>query len=697
MEQHLITINDFLRSNAHQLVMPPYVTYQLLDEKQATYLLDLIRNVPNSELFFNYELICQATKAGLMSELTFIEGNDLLVSVALLLIVLRDQLAKQQKTLPNVPPEVIFNSLTIPSQQGVKSKIKFSGDADLQAIYESWLFQTSLPADVGIHKRNNWIENNYQILQGYLKKLTVPELSHLYDQVLKVRVLYVELPYSKSVFYWYEQLLNTAPTTNLLEQEKILKAMLYRHAKSENSFIEFWDELLALVTPERLECFWNSYFIIKTGDEFNRVKLAECLKCLKCLKSIDFNEVLQYAKAFKKIIDFKYTGELSLHLLFLNAFDTSEFYPLLLAILYGYQSGKLTLEQAKEKLQYLSSYLVRRKICRVDPLCQSKLLKAAAHHLDKFPAIDFGHLDYPSNQEFAADLIEYPFYKSTLDKALFRYTFIRLENYNNAEPIAFNSSLKKIEHIMPQHLDQAGEWKKMLGPNWPAIHNKYVNCLGNLTLSGYNQEMRNDSFEAKRKFFAKSNISLNRAIAQYHTWDEASIKERGIKLAKRAVEVWPGQPDDEAPVFPKSPKKSSVTAEPKLYSYENNSFYQNWKIYLKNSGNLAQCITKNSFRVSLKNVKKNFSQISYKKSEKAVVLRAIIDDLPAWHKLSEAEKNIRDQLGTDLTFKKVESDANQKSKPNKIIQKIKIDDSTTYATLTNDVIKFQRVLENYLK
>lgn len=687
MQQHLITINDFLRSNAHQLVMPPYVTYQLLDEKQATYLLDLIRNVPKSELFFTNELICQATKAGLMSELTFIKGNDLLVSVTLLLIALRDQLAKQQKTLPNVPPEVIFNSLTIPSQQGVKSKIKFSGDADLQAIYESWLFQTSLPADVGLHKRNNWIENNYQILQGYLKKLTVPELSHLYDQVLKVRVLYVELPYSKSVFYWYEQFLNTAPTTNLLEQEKILKATLYRHAKSENSFIEFWDELLALVTPERLECFWNSYFIIKTGDEFNRVKLAECLK------RIDFKELLQYAKAFQKIIDFKYTGELRLHLLFLNAFDTTEFYPLLLAILYGYQSGKLTLEQAKEKLQYLSSYLVRRKICRVDPLCQLELLKASAHNLDNFPQIAFDHTAYPSNQNFATNLIEYDFYGSKAVRDLFRYFLSGLENYNNAEPIAFNSSLKKIEHIMPQHLDQAGKWKKMLGPNWQAIHNKYINRLGNLTLSGYNQEMRNDSFEAKKQFFAKSNISLNRAIAQYDTWDEASIKERGIKLAKRAVEVWPGQPADEASVFPKSPKKQPVLA--KISSFKIAPFYDNWKVYLEKNDYdyLASFVGNSIFIFPMSETPECSIQISYVKSKKAIRIRGHIRNLLIWRKIKQCEAKIKHDLGADTTFEP--NDNNDKN--NTIIQKIKIDDSTTYATLTNDVIKFQRVLENYLK
>ena len=53
-----------------------------------------------------------------------------------------------------------------------------------------------------------------------------------------------------------------------------------------------------------------------------------------------------------------------------------------------------------------------------------------------------------------------------------------------------------IEHIMPQTLTE--EWKVNLGHDWLEIHQLYLHTIGNLTLTGYNSEIRNSSFIKKR-------------------------------------------------------------------------------------------------------------------------------------------------------------------------------------------------------
>ena len=49
-----------------------------------------------------------------------------------------------------------------------------------------------------------------------------------------------------------------------------------------------------------------------------------------------------------------------------------------------------------------------------------------------------------------------------------------------------------IEHIMPQTLTSL--WKKSLGTNYEMVHQKYLHTIGNITLTGYNSEMKNKPF-----------------------------------------------------------------------------------------------------------------------------------------------------------------------------------------------------------
>ena len=55
----------------------------------------------------------------------------------------------------------------------------------------------------------------------------------------------------------------------------------------------------------------------------------------------------------------------------------------------------------------------------------------------------------------------------------------------------------QIEHVMPQSIDASPEWQAMLGDNWEDVHERLCNTLGNLTLTGYNQEYSNRPFQDK--------------------------------------------------------------------------------------------------------------------------------------------------------------------------------------------------------
>ena len=70
------------------------------------------------------------------------------------------------------------------------------------------------------------------------------------------------------------------------------------------------------------------------------------------------------------------------------------------------------------------------------------------------------------------------------------------------------------------------------------IHEKYVHCIGNLTVTGYNSEMSNDSFEEKKRLYQESNIYINKELSKIDTWNEAEIVKRSGWFINEICSIW---------------------------------------------------------------------------------------------------------------------------------------------------------------
>jgi len=94
-----------------------------------------------------------------------------------------------------------------------------------------------------------------------------------------------------------------------------------------------------------------------------------------------------------------------------------------------------------------------------------------------------------------------------------------------------------IEHVLPQTITE--EWEAELGPDAREQWERLLHSLGNLTLSGYNTELSNQPYSAKRVSLANSHYELNRYFARIERWSADAIRERAMSLACRAVRIWP--------------------------------------------------------------------------------------------------------------------------------------------------------------
>jgi len=108
------------------------------------------------------------------------------------------------------------------------------------------------------------------------------------------------------------------------------------------------------------------------------------------------------------------------------------------------------------------------------------------------------------------------------------------EAHQHKEPV--DTSSATMEHVMPQTLSE--QWKAALGSNYAEIHDRWLDTLGNLTLTGYNSELGNATFDEKKQKLQNTHFELSRSLLSHDHWGPAEIEARGKELADIAMKRW---------------------------------------------------------------------------------------------------------------------------------------------------------------
>ena len=107
-----------------------------------------------------------------------------------------------------------------------------------------------------------------------------------------------------------------------------------------------------------------------------------------------------------------------------------------------------------------------------------------------------------------------------------------------------------IEHIFPEGKNIPGKWVDMVanGDKNEAneLQMRWVHKLGNLTMTGYNPNLSNLSFEEKRDrknnrgvyIGYRNGLYLNDELASKNSWTTEDIKSRTDKLVMKALELF---------------------------------------------------------------------------------------------------------------------------------------------------------------
>ncbi len=249
-------------------------------------------------------------------------------------------------------------------------------------------------------------------------------------------------------------------------------------------------------------------------------------------------------------------------------------YPLLLELYSDYSDGVLSKQDFIPIIYLTESYICRRAVCGLGTNSLNKVFPSFTKKIDKKQYLKsveehFGSLTgkqrFPNNDEFKEHFITIDFYKFKKNK----YFLERLENFDTKEPV--DTQKCNIEHIIPQTLTP--KWQRDLGGNFQAIHDKYLHTIGNLTLTGYNPEYSNKSFQEKRdmeKGFKQSPLRLNQSLKDLEVFGEKEIEKRANDLADFALKIWTYPKLDVETLEKYKPKKDKK--EKKVYDLSSYKF-----------------------------------------------------------------------------------------------------------------------------
>ena len=205
----------------------------------------------------------------------------------------------------------------------------------------------------------------------------------------------------------------------------------------------------------------------------------------------------------------------------------------------------LSVDGFSEALTLLDSYVFRRAICGLQTRGYWSVFAALANRIDEQRPLESlkvclelqpDNYRFPHDQEFQTKLEAHDIY----GKRVCRILLERLENDNTKEPT--DTSQYSIEHIMPQNERLPEAWREMLGTDWKTIQDEWLHRLGNLTLTAYNSEYSDRSFEEKKAIegrFCSSSVRLNMFVREQATWTPEEMRRRGEMLAAQSLVTWP--------------------------------------------------------------------------------------------------------------------------------------------------------------
>ncbi|GAA8718088.1 DUF262 and DUF1524 domain-containing protein [Helicobacter pylori] len=655
MEADATPLLKFIEDNQkNQLVIPIYQRVYSWEKEQCKQLWDDIIKIGGNDKmdrhFIGSILYVIHDAKYSNNTLLIIDGQQRLTTITLLLTALRDHLNDGDEFLKKFSCQKIQNRYLINSDKDGDKKFRLilsESDKDtLLSLIDKDRRKPSEPSSK--------IMENFKLFEEWIRKNT-NQLETIFKGLEKLMIVEIALEKGKDDPQLIFESMNSKgmelTQTDLIRNYIVMETEI---EKQEGFYNKYWRAMEEDFKQNKkwFDRFVRHYLTIKTREIPNISKVYVALKDYRQKEGIGIEDLLKdlqkYCGYFCRIV-FKKESDKDLNkaLGFLVDLEMDVIYPLLLELYSDYSDGVLSKADFIPIIALIESYICRRAVCGLGTNSLNKVFPSFTKHIQKdeyFKSLKahFGSLTekqrFPNNDEFKDCFITIDFYKFTKRNIFFE----RLENFDRKERVYTHEYT--IEHIIPQKLTE--EWERDLGENFQEIHDKYLHTIGNLTLTGYNNEYSNKSFQEKQgmeKGFKNSPLRLNQGLRDLKSFGEEEIKKRANDLADWALKIW---------TYPKLDAETLEKYKPKKDKKEKEVYDLSSYKFGSHSRELFDILSK-EIKAFDERITENFNQdyISYKFSKNFVDIVVQTKDLKLYLNMKFNELQDEKNLARDMTNK----------------------------------------------
>ena len=326
--------------------------------------------------------------------------------------------------------------------------------------------------------------------------------------------------------------------------------------EQESIHAQYWEPMQNALGMNLTECI--RHYLMKDGKIVKQTDVYFFLKDLiskgDALERL--KELARYASYYQKFLspENEANPKIQQALGRIQRLEVTTAYPFLLNCYDDYQHNQINAEEFVAILKIIENFIIRRFICNISTNALNKIFPPLYSQIKSRSSGSFVEglkivlqtKGYPKDLAFRSSLITAKLYGVGDHKTKAKLILEALEEaYQHKEIVPF--STLTIEHLMPQTLTQY--WKNQLGEDIETTHELLLHTIGNLTLTAYNPELSNSTWEKKKEILKVSHLELNRSFIDKPSWRREDIEQRSSYLADIALTVWPYFGDEKTEQF----------------------------------------------------------------------------------------------------------------------------------------------------
>lgn len=495
-----------------------------------------------------------------VSRCQLIDGQQRLTSVTLLLIALAEYAREHPESLRFSADMLIDRGYLVDKYATGEGRYKLTLSGDDREVLRSMCDHVVAPDRPSHTDTGSRLEANLDLFRSLVA--AIDDANVVWNGLQRLEVVSVTLDQGRDEPQLVFESMNSTgldlETSDLVRNYMLMGCPM---VEQNTLYADYWLPMERTLGSLSFDAFLHDWMVVTLQkpvpkgramySEFKRFAASSSMPRMERTRNL-LENMLEYAGYYAVIkgVAAAGSGDMSVdrRLESIQDLDSTVTDPLVMYMFAAWKHHRINRDGLLRMLADLESYLFRRMVCSVSSNGLNKLvpsliakLESAEHDLaETFAALLLTETAkatrMPTDEQFRQALLGEDLYRPA---PRCKHLLAGLENHNHPKD-SRSFSEYTIEHIMPQNAMAHAEWRNMLAD--PDRFPLLVNSLGNLTLTAYNSELSDGTFEQKKNRmiggYDSEYLSISAELHDASQWDERTIAQRGARLADLALQVW---------------------------------------------------------------------------------------------------------------------------------------------------------------